>query len=56
MSLEGKRVLVLGSITPWVEELILSLNASQVVTLEYRPIKTQHPKVRKYRYLELFFN
>ncbi len=47
MDLAGKRVLVVGSMSPWVEELILSLDAAHVATLEYRPIKAYHPKVCK---------
>ncbi len=42
---QGKRVLVVGSITPWIEALVLAANASQVDTLEYIPIENNHPKV-----------
>ncbi len=45
MNLTGKRVLVVGSLTPWIEEMVLSLDAAKVVTLEYRPIFSNHPKV-----------
>ncbi len=45
MNLTGKRVLVVGSLTPWIEEMVLSLDAAKVVTLEYRPIISNHPKV-----------
>ncbi len=45
MNLTGKNVLVIGSITPWVEELILSLHAAHVTTLEYREIKSYHNRV-----------
>ena len=45
MNLQGKHVLVVGSVTPWVEELILALGALHVVTLEYRPIESDHEQV-----------
>lgn len=41
----GKRVLVIGSETPWVEELCLSLGARHVGTLEYGAIMNEHPKI-----------
>ena len=55
MQLRGKKVLVLGSQTPWVEELILSWEASRVVTLEYRPIESDHEKVWFHYLLIIFF-
>ena len=41
----GRRVLVIGSQTPWVESLALSLGAKHVTTLEYNRIKSTHPQV-----------
>ncbi len=43
--LKGKHVLVVGSVTPWVEILVLSLGAAKVDTLEYAKIKVDHPQV-----------
>mgnify|MGYP002524945275 CR=1 FL=1 len=41
----GKRALVIGSESPWVESLVLALGAKQVTTLEYNRIKSTHPQV-----------
>ena len=41
----GKRVLVVGSETPWVESLILAVGAEHVTTMDYNQIHPTHPKV-----------
>ncbi len=41
----GKRVLVVGSMSPWVEEMALALGAAHVATLEYNAIDVRHRKV-----------
>ena len=41
----GKRALVIGSESPWVESLVLALGAKHVTTLEYNRIKSTHPQV-----------
>ena len=41
----GKRVLVIGSETPWVESILLALGAEHVTTLEYNGIVSTHPQV-----------
>jgi len=41
----GKRVLVIGSMTPWIEATFLAAGARSVVTLEYRAIDARHPQV-----------
>ena len=38
-------MLVVGSETPWVESLLLSLGTRHVTTLEYNKIKSTHPQV-----------
>ena len=38
-------VLVIGSQSPWIETILLSLGASKVTTLEYAPIESQHPQL-----------
>lgn len=42
----GKRVLVVGSETPWVEAVILAVGAKHVTTMEYNKIVSTHPQVR----------
>jgi hypothetical protein len=42
----GKRILVIGSETPWMEAIFLASGAQRVVTLEYRKIDAQHPQAR----------
>jgi len=44
-NMRGKRCLVIGSETPWVEAVLLAAGADSVVTLEYGKIKSTHPKV-----------
>ena len=41
----GKRLLVVGSMSPWVEEMALALGAEHVATLEYNAIDVRHRKV-----------
>ena len=43
----GKRALVIGSETPWVESILLALGAEHVTTLEYNRIVSTHPQVSK---------
>ena len=45
VTVKGKKVLVIGSIKPWVESIFLSLGANQTVTLEYNKIISDHPQV-----------
>ena len=45
MPLENKHVLVIGSILPWIEVLLLSLNVDHITTLEYDPYHCDHPKI-----------
>ncbi len=42
---EGGHVLVIGTQEPWLEVVLLELGASFVTTLEYTPIKTDHPQL-----------
>ncbi len=42
---QGKKVLVIGSESPWVEAVCLAAGAEHVTTLEYGVIKTDHPKL-----------
>jgi hypothetical protein len=36
------RVLIIGSITPWVEACVLEAGARQIVTVEYSKIESYH--------------
>jgi hypothetical protein len=38
----GKRGLILGSMTPWAEALLLNYHASELITVEYTTITTDH--------------
>ncbi len=42
------RVLVIGSLTPWLEACILLCGAREVVTLEYSEIKSEHPQLKTF--------
>jgi len=43
--LEGKRCAVLGSHTPWLEAMLLSVGVESVTTIEYATITSEHPSV-----------
>ena len=45
MEIENKHVLVIGSKLPWIEVILLSLNAGHVTTIEYNEYTTKHPKI-----------
>ena len=44
--IKEKRVLVVGSQTPWVEAVLLAIGAKHITTLEYNTIHSSHPQVR----------
>jgi hypothetical protein len=39
---------VVGSLSPWVEAILLAHDVGQIVTLEYPTLECDHPKVSKY--------
>lgn len=41
----GLTGMVIGSQTPWVEAMSLFHGAAKVITVEYAPLKIQHPKL-----------
>ena len=41
----NKHILVIGSILPWIETLLLHLDVGHITTLEYDPYLTTHPKI-----------
>ena len=51
----GKRALVIGSVFPWIEAILLAIGAKHVTTLEYNQIASTHPQVNK-NYLSLISN
>jgi len=46
LDVNGKTVLVIGSEYPWVEAICLHLGATQVTTLEYGEIISEHPQIK----------
>ena len=43
--IKNQSVLVLGSVRPWLEVILLSLGASHITTLEYNPYPSSHPNI-----------
>ena len=43
----GRRALVIGSVNPWIEAILLAIGAKHVTTLEYNQITSTHPQVDK---------
>ena len=43
----GRRALVIGSVNPWIEAILLAFGAKHVTTLEYNKITSTHPQVDK---------
>ena len=43
---KGKSVLVIGSITPWIETILLAEGAKHITTLDYTVYECDHPKIR----------
>jgi hypothetical protein len=44
-AIKGKRGLVIGSETPWLEAMLLEYGAQHVSTLEFGAIQTDHPQL-----------
>ena len=42
----GKRLLVGGSISPWVESVALALGVESITTSDYNPALSRHPKIQ----------
>ena len=51
----GRRALVIGSVNPWIEAILLAIGAKHITTLEYNKITSTHPQVDK-TYLWLVSN
>ncbi len=43
--LAGKRVVVVGSLTPWYESVALAAGAESVTTIEYNALEYYHPRI-----------
>lgn len=43
VGVRGKRILVIGSQTPWLEVVLLARKPKQILTLEYGNFKSEHP-------------
>jgi len=43
--LKGKRVVVVGSLTPWYESVALAAGADSVTTIEYNKLHYDHPRI-----------
>ena len=44
-NVSGKHVLVIGSETPWIELLALRNGATKVTSVDYLPVKNDHPNI-----------
>jgi hypothetical protein len=42
----AKHVLVVGSLTPWVEAILLACGVEKITTMEYGELPNTHPKIR----------
>lgn len=45
VSVNDRRIAVIGSASPWVESILLSLGAKQIVTLEYNLLTYKHDRL-----------
>jgi hypothetical protein len=57
--LQGKRILVIGSETPWLEAYLLNAGVGRITTLEYATITTDHPLIKSItpnEFNELYLN
>ena len=45
VGVQGKHLLVGGSISPWVEAVALALGAAKTTTSDYNQVESGHPKL-----------
>ena len=45
LNVANKHVLVIGSILPWIESILLTLGVGHITTLEYEPYPSTHDKI-----------
>ena len=46
LNVTGKAVLIIGSITPWLELMMLKHGAKSVTSLDYNDFKSEHPLIQ----------
>ena len=46
LNVTGKAVLIIGSITPWLELMMLKHGAKSVTSLDYNNFKSEHPLIQ----------
>ena len=44
-SISDGKVLIIGSIDPWLEAIILEKGAAHITTLDYNKVVSQHPNI-----------
>ena len=49
----GKTVLIIGSITPWLELMMLKHGAKHVTSLDYNDYQSEHPQIETLSQKEL---
>jgi len=58
-AIKGKHVAVIGTEVPWAEAILLNLGADRVMTVEYRELTIEHPRVdviTPFKFAEKFLN
>ena len=45
MHVQNSHILVIGSVNPWIEVILLSEGAKNITTLDYNPYSSDHPKI-----------
>ena len=46
MHVKDSHILVIGSVNPWIEVILLSEGAKNITTLDYNPYSSDHPKIK----------
>ena len=45
INVKDSHILVVGSVNPWIEVILLSEGAKNITTLDYNPYSSDHPKI-----------
>ena len=45
IQVKDSHILVIGSVNPWIEVILLSEGAKNITTLDYNPYSSDHPKI-----------
>lgn len=51
-SVKNKEVAVIGSITPWIEAILINAGAKSITTVEYNQLQCSHPMIQTITYDE----